>query len=277
VQYDEGPPIAALADVVQCVWTLDGHARELGGALQPVFPDGRPELIVHLGDPFDRVEDNLAPARQPLVILAGQLTGRLVLSPTGHIATVGIRFHPHGASAFVRESQQRLVGETLDAADVCAPLARAAAAVQRRTSSVHQAAALLQTGLASLRGGRTVDPRVAFAASAIVESAGQISVDAVAARSGTTRRHLERLFLTHVGLTPKRLARTVRFQRALAVLEHGGGSGAATAAECGYADQAHFIREFRELAGCAPGAHLLDTAALTGFFSSGAWLQKPQG
>jgi AraC-like DNA-binding protein len=240
-----------------------------------VFPDGRPELVVHLGDPFDRIDDNLERARQPLVILAGQLTRRLVLCPTGNIATVGIRFHPHGASAIVREPQDRLVGETLDAADVSAPLARAAAAVQRRTSSVQDAAALLQARLASLRAGRRVDPRVALAASAIVDSAGQVSIDAVAVRAGTTRRHLERLFLAHVGVTPKRLARTVRFQRALAVLDCGG-SGAGTAAECGYADQAHFIREFRELAGCAPGAHLFDVAALTGFFSSGARSRESQ-
>jgi len=36
---------------------------------------------------------------------------------------------------------------------------------------------------------------------------------------------------------------------------------------CGYVDQAHFVREFRELAGCLPGAHLLRDAQLAGFFS----------
>jgi AraC-like DNA-binding protein len=47
----------------------------------------------------------------------------------------------------------------------------------------------------------------------------------------------------------------------------GAGSGALAAHACGYADQAHFIRDFRELAGCSPGVHLLERAELTGFFT----------
>ena len=42
--------------------------------------------------------------------------------------------------------------------------------------------------------------------------------------------------------------------------------GADTAATCGYADQAHFVRECQELCGQPPGAHLMQRAQLTGFF-----------
>ena len=65
----------------------------------------------------------------------------------------------------------------------------------------------------------------------------------------------------------------VRFQRALKMLdawrEKPGrrSGGAATALECGYADQPHFIREFTELAGCAPGEHFLRHAQLSGLFT----------
>ena len=85
-------------------------------------------------------------------------------------------------------------------------------------------------------------------------------------------RHLERRFLDVVGISPKRLSRITRFQAALQALQTAGqdGTGAATAAAFGYADQPHFIREFRELAGCTPSAHLLQQAALTGFFITGS-------
>jgi AraC-like DNA-binding protein len=73
-----------------------------------------------------------------------------------------------------------------------------------------------------------------------------------------------------VGISAKRLARITRFQRALRLFEQldSPQRGTHTAAECGYADQAHFIRDFSEFAGCAPGAHLLRRAELNGFFSS---------
>ena len=83
-----------------------------------------------------------------------------------------------------------------------------------------------------------------------------------------TRRHLERQFLTTVGVTPKRLARLARFQNVLAMLQDSNTRrpGAETAAACGYADQSHFIRDFRQFAGMSPSAHLLRQGELTGFF-----------
>jgi transcriptional regulator GlxA family with amidase domain len=84
-----------------------------------------------------------------------------------------------------------------------------------------------------------------------------------------TRRHLERLFDAAVGLPPKHLARLTRFQRAIRILESEahGPRGVRAAHACGYADQAHFIRDFHALAGCAPGAHLLARAEMTAFFT----------
>jgi len=86
-----------------------------------------------------------------------------------------------------------------------------------------------------------------------------------------TPRHLERQFKQAVGISPKRLARITRFQRALRMFDQldSPQRGTRTAATCGYADQAHFIRDFSEFAGCAPGAHLLRRAELNGFFVSG--------
>jgi AraC-like DNA-binding protein len=72
-------------------------------------------------------------------------------------------------------------------------------------------------------------------------------------------------------LAPKRLARIARFQHALRCLDGAGSprAGTDTAAACGYADQSHFIRDFRRLAGCSPGEHLLRLGELTRFFIAG--------
>jgi AraC-like DNA-binding protein len=141
--------------------------------------------------------------------------------------------------------------------------------VRESADSLAGAVSLIQRCLIERLSTVSIDARVARGVAVIDRCDGLIGIEDLAASLDMTCRHLERLFRQHVGVSPKRLARITRFQRALAVLESAGTATEILAAHaCGYADQAHFIREFRELAGCAPGQHLLDRAELTGFFSS---------
>lgn len=64
-------------------------------------------------------------------------------------------------------------------------------------------------------------------------------------------RHLYRRCLPAFGYGPRRLARVLRFQRALGEIRRGAPL-AQVAAACGYADQAHLSREVRSLAGTTP-------------------------
>ena len=269
MQYRESAPLPALAPFVEKVWTLEGRA-EPGDPPQPVLPDGRPELVMHLGDPFALVTDGAA-TLQPSIVYAGQLPAQLLLQPTGRIAIVSIRFYPHGAAALFRIPQHRLLGAPLSLDDLDRGLARALRDVPNQAPDLPGAALLVQQLLLRWMAPDRVDPRVAHAVWIISRSRGRMPIERVAEASGVTRRHLEKRFLDQVGLTPKRLARVARFQYALQLLEGGGARpGADAAAACGYADQAHFIRDFRSLAGCPPSEHLLRSAELTRFFVSGS-------
>ncbi len=98
---------------------------------------------------------------------------------------------------------------------------------------------------------RSVDARVTAALAAIFSSSGAITILEVARAGAVSERTLGRLFDRWVGIAPKRFARIVRFQHALRRL---GGSldGAQLATELGYFDQAHLIRDMRELFGAVP-------------------------
>ena len=67
---------------------------------------------------------------------------------------------------------------------------------------------------------------------------------------GWSDRQLAREFRREIGLPPKAAARVIRFDRARRLLPRY--NGAVVAAECGYADQAHFVREFVAFAGMRP-------------------------
>ena len=70
--------------------------------------------------------------------------------------------------------------------------------------------------------------------------------------------------LSETGLTPKFLARVLRFRHVLSRVETCA-SFADLALDCGYYDQAHCINEFREFAGRTP--------AMAVFSNRGALLQ----
>jgi AraC-like DNA-binding protein len=90
---------------------------------------------------------------------------------------------------------------------------------------------------------------------------GAAAISGIAETVGWSPRHLRAQFAAEIGLTPKTAARVVRFDRARHLLQarhRAGGAAelARLAATCGYADQAHLAREFRDLAGCSPTAWL---------------------
>ena len=96
----------------------------------------------------------------------------------------------------------------------------------------------------------------------------------LAAESGCSRRHLIAQFHAHFGMAPKTIARIRRFNLAVGVIDRfrrnalgepyldiEGDSKRAVkldtpwadlAVDCGYYDQAHFIKEFHALAGVTP-------------------------
>jgi AraC-like DNA-binding protein len=81
------------------------------------------------------------------------------------------------------------------------------------------------------------------------------SVNAAVRLSGLSHRQFIVHFRQAVGLAPKAWLRVQRFQHALRRLHAAAEPLAAVAAEAGYADQAHFSREFQALAGVTPRAY----------------------
>ncbi len=114
----------------------------------------------------------------------------------------------------------------------------------------------------ALREGAGAAPEVGHAWRRLLAESGTASVTALADEVGWSRRHLADRFRREIGLPPKVAARVLRFERARAELLRPGGVPrlADVAASCGYADQAHLSREWRELAGCTPSEWLAEEA-----------------
>ena len=80
---------------------------------------------------------------------------------------------------------------------------------------------------------------------------------------GLDKRALQRCFRTYVGVSPKWVMQRARLHEAAEQLKRAPRSLAALATALGYADQAHFARDFKRLSGCSPAAFARTRAATT--------------
>jgi AraC-like DNA-binding protein len=255
-------PAASLRPIVDRLW----HVDESCGALpETICPDGRPEIVLHLGDPMaERV--GAQDYRQPRHLLVGQMTSPITVVATGRIVMVGARLAPDALHRLTRMPQTELTGRVIELESVWARWARLAAHRLSLATGAEQRLMVFEQALQELvaRGAPPRSMRPFGAAIARLEaSAGKASVAALANDYGLSRRQFERCFREQVGLSPRLFGRIVRFQRAFQAL--GIESGAAIAARYGFADQAHLVHEIRRFAGQPPTA-LAEASGLTAFF-----------
>jgi transcriptional regulator GlxA family with amidase domain len=88
-------------------------------------------------------------------------------------------------------------------------------------------------------------------------SAGRASVGSLARELGWSHRRLIARFREQIGMPPKSVARVLRFERVSDLLRRPAApSFAEIAQDCGYYDQSHLNRDFRDFAGTTPGAYV---------------------
>jgi AraC-like DNA-binding protein len=109
--------------------------------------------------------------------------------------------------------------------------------------------------LERLDGGPRPSPEVARVLQRLVATGGAARIGHLAREVGWSHKHLITRFTQQVGLSPKAAARLVRFARVLRTLDQPGAPRwERIAAETGYADQSHLVREFRTFTGVTPTA-----------------------
>ena len=245
-------PAAALAGIVTdiCgyreIWP--GHFRivEYASLTVPLVISFAEAFAIGLGhDPGDN--DRHAS------FAAGLYAGPVVIESFGRSCCVQINFTPLGARQFfglpMSELRDRMVG--LD--DV---LGFDGIALRERLGEASDWDArfdIAETHIASrLAEANALSPEITWAYRTVIASGGRSRISALAGEIGWSRKHLAAKFTDAIGIGPKTLSRIVRFNRALSLFRRQGDDWAGIAVDCGYADQAHLVREFRQLAGETP-------------------------
>jgi AraC-like DNA-binding protein len=265
--YSERAPSPALAAFVDRLWTLDGPRDATD--LDPILPDGHPELIVHCGDPFVELRGDCDRHVQARVLIAGQLRRAVHIAPTGDTHVVGARLRPDGAAAIFGGSLDQLTDRIVDLAWVDRILTRRLIEDVVPRPSAPERLRALDRALRTHRRPRSVDPVVTRACGIALQQRGLTHVGDLAAAAGLSARQFERRFLARVGLSPKPFLRTIRFQEVLRAI----GTAPANdwvriALDGGFYDQSHFVADFKAFTGLAPSAWNVSAESLTAIFSA---------
>jgi AraC-like DNA-binding protein len=257
IRYDEWLPGSfGLAGVVTAYWRVVGDGSKV--PTSAVLPDGHVELVFNLGDPVG-LSGPAFTGLQPERAVVGPLSKALRLEYRGQVNTLGIRFHPARGAGFLGRFATKLAERLLPLSEVCAGLDRALSELLVDHPNVETEAcraALDQVLFDQLRFALRPDKAVIAAVDRLTGSDAMPLVKDLAAESHISPRQLQRRFCAAVGMTPKRFVRVVRFARAWqAASMSAHGTWAALAAEHGFADQAHLVREFRAF-GAEPPTHV---------------------
>jgi AraC-like DNA-binding protein len=231
LEYREIAPSPALASTVECFWTMrqDGEA-----SVHRVLPDGCTDILLTCSDGAATLD-----AVGPMTTYRDH--------PVGGGRMFGVRFRPGRGRRALAVPADRIVDATVPLEDLWGARARRLLERLANTERDEERARRIEEMLPR-DGAGPVERALGF----LERSGGSVSVDDLAREAGLSPRQFRRVCLEATGLTPKFLARVLRFRNAAARV--GAGEPAIDLAlDCGYYDQAHLIRDFRELAGRTPG------------------------
>jgi AraC-like DNA-binding protein len=250
------PVVPPLAPYVEHLWTVRGYLPVRWRNM--ILPDGAMEVIFNLGDAqtLCALEDTARKTVFRQSWISGERTEPIVIDEAGYVHLVGIRFRAGGAWPFLGIPAREFSDQVVELNHVLGPEINELREMLGEATSDDARFELVERWLRLRR--RTPPTRAVHHALGVIErGADTLHIGRMADAIGISHKHLLREFDRCVGLTPKLFARVCAFQRVIHAVGHRPKvQWADTAAQCGYYDQAHLIREFRAFSGYTPASYL---------------------
>ncbi len=239
-----------------CVPTYVGYEERSTAPLRRLeVPHPNITVIINLGAPLMVHAPALhAPGATYTSFAAGLFDTVALTESTGDSAGIELNLTPLGMWQLLGTPMCELMNTVVSLDALFGATARALEEQLRNTASWDQRFDLLDLSLARrLQRSRIPSAEVQWAWGELQRAPQSTSVSDIAQELRWSRRRLTATFREHVGMTPKAIARVVRFDRAVRHARAGQHiQWSALAWQCGYADQSHLVREFREFAGLSP-------------------------
>ncbi len=253
-------PREELRRYVRYYWVLESD----GPFSVLTFPIGCPQIIFHKKSPLYIPELNKSQAQ---FTISGQVNFPAHIQSDGRLEMIVAVFYPHTIGMFIDTPPSAFYNLEISGYDI----------ENRRLNEIAQRifdcknhreciAMLENFMLSKIKLSHNII-RIEASISILLRSP-HTAVKSLADSACLSKRQYERIFRDTVGMNPKEYARVVRFQKALWLMQSGESNYAGIAAECGYSDQSHFIRNFKELSGYTPESLLKHCTPYSDLFTN---------
>ena len=252
-EFTERRPAGRLGRYVESVW----HARgQIPYAREKIAPTGSTVAGLVLGPPIRQTPTDGAPFLATTGFLIGPHDRPLVNEPTDRTDCVGVVTTPVGCRAVFGVHPSSLRGRVVSLLEVW-PAARV---LRDDLLATEPGNAVLDRTEAALTAGLDESDRAldrCAAAVAALEARPARPVSELAADLGISHGHLDREFTRVVGLPPRTLARVLRVRRLLEQIDvEDALAWSDLAADLGWYDQAHLVRDVTRHTGVPPTAYV---------------------
>lgn len=264
MNYTETKPHGFSAHFVKLYWELSYSIDEMSGP-EPVLPNGCVEIIFDFRDRFVTYHSSDLAEIQPRSIVAGQLTSRLVIGPSGETDMFGVRLRSESAFSLLGISMFDIRDQIVNLRDVIGPVESELFEKLFAANGFNERIEVFEKYLLTVNV-LPVSAELTECVAALRSTNGAKQVARCAADLQWSERRLERAFNEQIGLSPKLLARIIRFQSLLVSADKDKSALLDHAFAAGYYDQSHMIRDFRNFAGVTPMEYFGRDLMLSGLF-----------
>jgi AraC-like DNA-binding protein len=250
IGYMEHAPPPDLAEYVSCFWTnlavnSDGQSPRTE---HRVLPDGCVDILIAFANGTEVTE----------ATGVGSMTRPLIITGAPPRLYIGARFNPGYAFAALGIPASELTDDNVEYSRLARDAGSELDALSRASTNDDRLQAVIRLVQRRLFARPVVPASVRAAVRRMTSTHGNLRVANLASEIGISRQQLARQFATHVGVTPKTLARVMRARTALARADAARAAyprivdWSAIAYDLGYYDQPHFIDDFKALTGVTP-------------------------
>lgn len=251
-------PSPILADVIKHFLIIESNFS--AGTCHRMFSDGNTGMVFNFRDPLLHQDSGKGEtALLPQSFVYGQLDAYQNIIAKGKLGLVIAVFHPYGASAFLKLPATELKNQIIDTTCFFSKTTELLLEQIQEQCDTYSRIKAVENFLIATR--KTQDGLVTIAAEAvrlIHHHHGNLPITSLLTSLQISERQLQRTFEEHVGISPKRYSGVTRIQFFLKLLRNRPLDTSLTSLgyDSGFYDQAHLIRELKNISGITPRQYI---------------------